>query len=239
MYVAPLIRKLSLRHPMGNAEQQALLSLPTRYAAHSAEAVIVREGTSPTEACLLIEGFAYRERIARSGERQILAVHLPGDLVDLQNALLPEADHTVRALTDTRSVFLPRDALLDLCYRHRAIGEALWLDTLVDASLFREHIVDVGRRDAQTRIAHLLCELGIRIEAIGLGKRDDFELPMTQEKLADCLGLTAVHINRMLKRMEVEGMIERRMRRIRIADWPRLARAGDFDPKYLHLRDGE
>jgi len=120
------------------------------------------------------------------------------------------------------------------------VGHAMWIDTLVDASIFREWITNVGRRDARTRIAHLLCEFSVRLRVAGLGADTHYELPMTQEQLADTTGLTSVHINRVMKALGQEGLISRpNPRSIRIGDWRALAEAGDFDTNYLHLRDNE
>ena len=117
---------------------------------------------------------------------------------------------------------------------------AMWLDTLVDGSIFREWIANVGRRDAHTRLAHLLCEFSLRLKIAGLGKSNQYELPMTQEQIADCTGLTSVHVNRTLKILEAEGLIQRRSSRtVTIGDWKKLAEAGDFDSTYLHLRKDE
>jgi CRP-like cAMP-binding protein len=121
-----------------------------------------------------------------------------------------------------------------------AVAHAMWIDTLVDASIFREWIANIGRRDARTRVAHLLCEFAVRLRVAGLGGDAYYELPMTQEQLADATGLTSVHVNRTLKGLEREGLIERaNPRAIWIGDWRRLAEAGDFDTNYLHLRQNE
>ena len=116
----------------------------------------------------------------------------------------------------------------------------MWLDTLVDGSIFREWIANVGRRDARTRLAHLLCEFSLRLNVAGLGEQTNYELPMTQEQLADATGLTAVHVNRTLKGLEAEGLIGRSNPRvIQIGDWRKLADVGDFNSNYLHLHDDE
>jgi CRP-like cAMP-binding protein len=116
----------------------------------------------------------------------------------------------------------------------------MWIDTLVDASIFREWIANVGRRDARTRIAHVLCEFALRLKLAGLGEQTGYQLPMTQEQLGDVTGLTSVHVNRTLKSLEAEGLIERiSPRSITIGDWKKLAHAGDFDSNYLHLHEGE
>jgi CRP-like cAMP-binding protein len=111
----------------------------------------------------------------------------------------------------------------------------MWYDTLVDASIFREWILNIARRDARARIAHVLCEFGVRLEALGLGDRTSYQFPMTQEQLADVTGLTTVHVNRSLMNLEDRGLLTRTQRYVAVADWARLKKAGDFDEAYLHL----
>jgi CRP-like cAMP-binding protein len=150
------------------------------------------------------------------------------------------ADHSVQVLTDSEVAFIPREEVKKLGFQRPNVGMAMWHDTLVDGSVFREWIANVGRRDARARIAHLLCEFSLRLKVAGLGEETDYELPMTQEQLADCVGLTPVHVNRTLKALEAENLIARKSSRgITIGDWKKLADAGDFDSNYLHLRDGE
>ncbi|UZK69633.1 Crp/Fnr family transcriptional regulator [Sphingomonas sp. S1-29] len=234
--LAPMVRKLELWANFTDVEREALLALPYVLQSLAPNQAIINEGDRATHSCLLRSGFAYRQKIVRTGARQILAVHMAGDMVDLQNSLLRIADHGVLALTPAEVAFIPREAVLDLAFKHRTIGEALWFDTLVDGSLFRERIVGIGRRDGATRIAHLLCEFGLRLEVAGLGSHHEYELPMTQEELGDCLGLTPVHVNRMLRILSDEALIERKQRAVRIVDWAGLVRRGDFDGSYLHMR---
>jgi CRP-like cAMP-binding protein len=162
-----------------------------------------------------------------------------GDVVDLQNSLLGVADHSVQALTQAEIASIPREAILEIAFRFPAVGMAMWYDTLVDASIFREWILNVARRDSSTRIAHLLCEFGVRLESLGLGDRLSYELPMTQEQLADATGLTPVHVNRTLMELEARGLITRTVRYVAVADWTSLQRAGDFSDAYLHLDNAE
>jgi CRP-like cAMP-binding protein len=130
---------------------------------------------------------------------------------------------------------ISRADLLRLASTHQRVGFALWYDTLVDASVFREWITNVARRDAPTRLAHLLCEIGLRLEVTGTGERDCFELPVTQDQLADATGMTAVHVNRTLMDLERLGLFTRTVRYVAVQDWQRLAEVGDFSPTYLHL----
>jgi CRP-like cAMP-binding protein len=231
-----MVRKLELWATFNDVERAALYALPYTLKSLAPDQSIIKEGDRATHSCLLRSGYAYRQKVVRTGGRQILAVHMAGDMVDLQNSLLLIADHGVQALTAAEVAFIPREAILDVAFKHRAIGEALWFDTLVDASLFRDWIVGIGRRDAVTRLAHLLCEFGLRLEAAGLGNHEQYELPMTQEELGDSLGLTSVHVNRMLRILADEGLIEREQRAVRIVNWRGLVRRGDFDGNYLHLR---
>ncbi len=164
---------------------------------------------------------------------------MKGDLADLQNSLLGTADHNLQTLTDVEAAMIPVEAIQEIAFRRPAIGRAMWYETLVDGSIFREWTLNVGRRDARTRAAHLLCEFALRLEAAGLGERAGYELPMTQEQLADALSLTSVHVNRTLMLLGEEGFIKRRQRAIEIVDWAALCQVADFDPAYLHLTRNE
>ena len=233
--LAPMLPKLELWGTLTDEDKAALLGLPCSLKSFEPHAYIVREGDRTTHSCLLRRGFAYRQRIVAGGRRQILAIHMEGDMVDLQNSLLVDADHSVQALTEIEVAFIPREAILELAFARPAVGKAMWFDTLVDAAIFRAWLANIGRRNAKARIANILCEFAVRLEAVGLGARHRYELPMTQEQLADCTGLTAVHVNRTLMAMARDGLIERTRRSVIIADWKKLARAGDFDSDYLHL----
>jgi CRP-like cAMP-binding protein len=223
-----------------DADAEALLSLPHKTKNLLRHSYIVREREKTTHSCVMVSGYAMRHKIVANGARQIVAVHIAGDIVDLQNSFLGVADHSVQVLTDSEVAFIPREAVKKLCFERPNVGMAMWHDTLVDGSVFREWIANLGRRDAHTRIAHLLCEFSLRLKVAGLGAETEYELPMTQEQLADCVGLTPVHVNRTLKVLEAENLITRKSGRgITIGDWKKLADAGDFDSNYLHLREGE
>ena len=154
---------------------------------------------------VLVDGFAFRQKVTGDGSRQILAVCIPGDAVDLQNMFLDVSDHSVQLLTQSHVADVPREALQELVLTQPAIGTAIIQLTLVEASILREWVVNVGRRDARERIAHILCEFAVRLESRGLAGDHGFELPMTQEQLADATGLTSVHVNRVLKGLEADG----------------------------------
>jgi CRP-like cAMP-binding protein len=218
-------------------DREAVLSLPYVIRGLAPREHVVREGDKPQYSCLLLSGYACRYKMAGNGGRQIFSIHARGDLVDLQNSLLKTADHNVQALTKVEAAFIPVEAIRELAFERPAFGLGLWYETLVDASIFREWTLNVGRRNAMTRTSHLLCELAIRFELEGLGDREGYELPMTQEELADALALTPVHVNRTLKALRDDGLISRTRRTVTIIDWERLAQVGDFDSRYLHIAD--
>ena len=230
----PMLRKLERRARFGGADREALLALPHQVRRVAAGAHLVRDGDRPESCCVLLSGFAYRHKSTGEGGRQVLAIHIAGDFVDLQNSLLEVSDHNVQMLTDGDVASVPRETIRELALARPAIGVALWTDTLVDAAIFREWVVNVGRRDARARIAHILCEFSLRLEEAGLAENHRYELPMTQEQLADAVGLTSVHVNRVLRALGEEGLISRNKRSIVIEDWARMRDAGDFNERYLH-----
>jgi CRP-like cAMP-binding protein len=235
-----MVRRLAYWHALSPDDRAAVLNLPHRVRTLEQHNYIIREFDRAESSCVLLSGFAMRHKIVAGGKRQILAIHMKGELVDLQNSLLGCADHSVQMLTAGRVAIIPRAAITRLAFERPNVGKALWTDTLVDASIFREWIANVGRRDARTRLAHLLCEIALRMKVAGLGEQTNYELPMTQDQLADTTGMTSVHINRTIRRLEAEGLIERRSARaIVIGDWRKLAEVGDFNSAYLHLNDGE
>lgn len=234
-FLSPLVKKLSLHAPLTADDRAAILALPCKQRQIEQGCYIVREGDAPTHCTLLVSGFAARHKIVGDGGRQIVNVHVSGDMIDLQNSMLSVADHNVQALSQMVAAFIPRDAIVDLAFRRPAVGKALWIETLVEGSIAREWIINVGRRNAMVRLAHLLCEFAYRLDAVGIGAACRYELPMTQEQLADTTGLTAVHVNRVLKALDAANLIKRSRRSVVISDLKRLAKAGDFRSTYLHL----
>jgi CRP-like cAMP-binding protein len=236
----PLVDRLVYRVDLDSGDRAAILALPVTTKVVERAQYIVRERELAKQSCLMLSGYSIRSKVTATGSRQIVAIHMKGEAVDLQNSMLRVADHSVQMLTSGKIALIPREAIIKLTLERPKIGHAMWIDTLVDASIFREWIMNVGRRDARTRLAHLLCEFSLRLKLAGLGHDTNYELPMTQEQLADATGLTSVHVNRTIKLLEAEGLIERsNPRSIQIGDWRRLADAGDFDSNYLHLREND
>lgn len=236
----PMALKLAYRRPLDPGDREAVLKLPHVVRSFERNETVVREFERATHSCVMLSGYSVRSKHVADGGRQIVAVHMKGEMVDLQNSLLKVADHSVQMLTAGQIAMIPREEITRLAFARPKVGLAMWTDTLVESSVFREWLANIGRRDARTRIAHLLCEFSLRLKIAGLGEQTGYELPMTQEQLGDATGLTTVHVNRTIKGLEADGLIDRaEPRSIRIGDWRKLAAAGDFDANYLHLRSNE
>jgi CRP-like cAMP-binding protein len=230
-----LIRKLLSISPLSGDEKDCLATLPLASKSFPADHDIVREGDRPSECCLVIEGFVCRYKLTVAGKRQIFSFHLPGDLPDLQSLHLRVMDHSLMTLTPSKLAFIPHESLRRLMHRCPRVADVLWRDTLIDAAVFREWMIGIGRRTATTRIAHVLCEILLRMKAVGLANEHACELPVTQAELGDALGLSTVHVNRSLQELRSDGLITLRGGLLTVEDWGGLKKAGEFDPTYLHL----
>ena len=233
-----LLAKLESIAELSAEDKQALMALPMASATFGADADIHREGDRPSRCCLLVDGFVCRYRLLGSGQRQIISFHTPGDIFDLQSLHLAVMDHSAAALVPSQVAFIPHQALQELIRQYPRIAAALWREALIDAAIFREWIVGLGRRTAYGRIAHLFCELAHKLKAVGLAEDTIFELPITQVELADALGLSSVHVNRVLQQLRADGLIRWQGSILAILDWERLKQAGEFDPAYLHQDQG-
>jgi CRP-like cAMP-binding protein len=231
------LRKLSARSPLSDDDRAVLAALPQGDVRVGTREFVVQEGERVDRSLLLLEGLAARYKLLPNGNRQIVSLHVAGDLLDLHSAILKVTDHSIAAFGPARIAHVLHEPLLAAMEASPAIARALWRDALVDAANSREWLLNVGRRDAYARTAHLLCELALRLGAVGLCRDGRFTLPLTQGDLADTTGLTAVHINRTLQRLRADGLISTHGSEVRIEDWARLAAAGSFDPAYLYLGD--
>lgn len=232
-HLRPLVRRWSKLAQFTPEDVGAVLALPSTRKTFGKDAYLVREGQPVSECALLLRGLAFRQKLLRSGGRQIISVHVPSEFVDLQHSMLARADHNVQSLNSTEVAIIPTSALQQLALTRPAVAAAMWLDTLIDASIFREWVVNVGRRDSRARIAHLLCELALRLKRVDAGE-DTFDFPLTQEQLADATGLTAVHTNRTLQALRKDGLIQLTGRALTVLDWDGLRSTGEFDELYLH-----
>ncbi|EIZ81917.1 Crp/FNR family transcriptional regulator [Methylobacterium sp. GXF4] len=231
-----MIRKLGGAHRFSEAEQSAIKKLPISARTLSPQQDIVLENGPSTQCCIILDGWTCCYQSFEAGRRQILSLHVPGDLPDLQSLHLPDPDFGMIALTQARVAFVPHANLHRLIERFPAIGTALWREAQVSAAIQRSWLSSLGRRDARGRLAHLFCELYLRLEAVGLAGGDIFPMPLRQTDLADALGLTPVHVNRTLKELRIADLINLQIRKLEILDWPGLRAAGEFNPQYLHLK---
>jgi CRP-like cAMP-binding protein len=233
--INPLIQKLESRFILDGREREALLRLPMLMADLRADQDIVRERDRPSRCFVLLEGWTCTYKMNEHGARQIMAFSISGDMPDLQTLHLKTLDHSVGTLTPCKVGFVEHQSLLDLCERHPRIASALWRDTLIEAAVFREWIFNVGRRAAFARIAHVFCELAVRMEAVGIARNGSYDFPVTQSELADATGLTTVHVNRTLRDLRVAGVATLKGGVLTIPNWGKLKEAGEFDTTYLHL----
>ncbi|KQP50829.1 Crp/Fnr family transcriptional regulator [Methylobacterium sp. Leaf399] len=232
----PLIRKLESITTISDEERAAIESLPVRMQAFQPRQDVVSEGDKPSHCCLVLEGWLCRYKIISAGKRQIFSFHIAGDIPDLQSLHIPVMDHSLATLTAATVAFIPHAAMHDLTTRFPNIAAKFWRDTLVEAGIFREWILCMGRRSAFDHLAHLFCELYFKQEAVGLADSYRCPLPVTQLDLGDATGLSNVHVNRVIQEMRAKGMITLRKNTLVIEAWDELLQAAEFDASYLHLR---
>lgn len=230
-----LLRNLKQRAILDEEDQQAVLGLPVVVKTLSANGYVIREGDDVDCCEVLVSGFAFRQLLTGDGKRQILAIHIPGDALDFQNLFLDVADHSVQMLTAGEVAFVPRAAVQKLFHERSRFAQAVFINVLVDAAIFRESVLNLGQRDARSRMAHIICEFMLRCEMMRFNGPDNRNLPMTQEQLADATGLSAVHANRVLRDLAAENLIQPHRGHISIPDWRKLRAIADFNDRYLHL----
>ena len=232
------LARLLLRSPLSAEEEQAILALDGREVRTDAHRDIVRPGQTIDFACLVVDGLAGRFDQLANGHRQITALHITGDMCDLHSVAVPHTGWGIEALTATTTLRVPHAPLRHLTVQFPAIAFAFWRDTVTDASILAKWISALGRRSAKSRLAHLICEMGIRMEQAGLGTTAHFRLPATQAQLADVLGLTAVHLNRTFQALRRDGALFTHGFDVKVTDFDRLREIAEFDAQYLLLDSG-
>lgn len=236
----PLVRKLERFTKLSAEDRKALEGLAGRVRRRRQREDLVHEGDKPDHVNLILEGWACRYKMLPDGRRQILAFFVPGDLCDLHVYILREMDHSIGALTPVLHAEITRDDFERATNGRHRVMQALWWNSLVTAAIQREWTTDIGQRSAIERIAHLLLEMFYRLEAVGLVDRNACGLPLTQAEIAEAMGMTPVHANRIVQELRTMGLIELSNKRLVIPDLEALSRIAQFNPNYLHLqREGD
>lgn len=232
------VRKLELLSPLSPSDRELLERHSRQVRVYAPKQDIIAEGEATGDVHLVVSGFACRYKVIENGKRQIMAYLVPGDCCDFQVFILKTMDHSIGALSTCGVASIPRAAIIELTDRP-AIARAIWWATLVDEAILREWIVNIAQRPSEERLAHLLCELAARMEAMGLGHDGTYAFPIIQADLADMLGITPVHVNRMLMSLRERKLIETRDRELVVLDAEQLKRISGFNSNYLHLTGGK
>jgi CRP-like cAMP-binding protein len=229
----PFLERLTCRSVLTREEQQAILSLPTHASQVHANNDFVGLGETVDHVSLIVSGMVGRFDQNSEGSRQITAIHIPGDMANLHSVVQPQATSALQALSVATILSIPHCAVRAATAQHPALAEALWRDCMVDAAILSQWVVNVGRCQARIRIAHLLCEMATRLKAPIDQGSFSFPFLVTQMQIADATGLTSVHVNRILRTLREEGLVDVRRREVVVEDWKGLVAAGEFDPNYL------
>lgn len=231
-----LTRRLEGFAALTNSDKEFLDGIVRDAKAVEARTDLIREGDNPADVYLILEGFACRYKITSEGKRQIMAYLVPGDFCDLHVFVLKHMDHNIATLSPCKVVKIPRERILALLERS-ALSRAFWFATLTDLAVSREWLVNLGQRQAEERVGHILCELLFRLRVVGLANGGGYELPLTQTELADTMGLSTVHMNRVLQSLRKKELITLKDGQLVILDGERLDAFSGFSPNYLHLAE--
>lgn len=229
-----LIRRLRTSSGISEEDIKEIQALPVTVKDYPAERAVVSDGERATECCLIVEGFCVRSKTTSDGKRQILSIHIPGEIPDLMSLFLHVMDHDLSTITPCTLSFIRHETLQRLHRRRPVVAELFWRDTLIDAAMFREWIVNVGQRPAPARLAHVMIELRERLRVIGRVEHNSFDMPLTQEQIGEALGVTAVHANRVIKQLRQDGIVDFHRGRVTVLDEGKFLELADFDDRYLH-----
>jgi len=229
------LRKVRKRVNLSREEEEAIRGCMSETRDIRADATIIRRGQELNESLMLLSGWLGRARDLADGQRQFSAVHVPGDFADLHGFTLKQLDHNLVSMSPVRLAVFPHDRLRKLFERFPHLARIYWFMTNVDGAIQREWTVSLGRRSSLSRMAHLFSELLVRLDIVGHADRNSYDFPLTQQELGECLGLTAVHVNRTLQELRRRKLIDLENRRATILDLEGLHSVGEFDPFYLYL----
>jgi CRP-like cAMP-binding protein len=231
-----LLLRLERLNTLSADDRQRIMDLPLKLVNHPADREIVSCGYSTSRCTLVLDGFLYSHKRVAGSRRQITSFFVPGDVVDLPTLYLPTIDHTITTLGPAVLAFVPHVALKQVLDESSALAQAFWRETLIQAAIFQEWIVNLGRRDAAARLAHVVCELAVRLQSVGLARDFSFAMPWTQMDVADACGISNVHANRIIQELRHLGLVEWDSRRLKIRNWSALMRLGDFNDDYLQYQ---
>lgn len=232
----PMILKLCYGAVLSDADRERLEAASKVTRSVERDESLISEGDNPENVRVVLSGWACRHKTLASGRRSIMAYLVPGDFCDLHVAVLGRMDHSISAITRCTIAEIPHATVNSLTNGHPSIARAFWWATLVDESVLREWLVNLGQRPAAQRLAHFLCEMHIRLSAVELAAPNSFTLPLSQEKLGDTLALSTVHMNRTVRELRERGLISIEEKTVTIADVCRLRDFANFEPEYLHLK---
>jgi len=232
----PLILKLERANVLAPEDRARLESIIAQTRKIAPREDLIREGEVPDTVRLVLDGFACRYKVLSNGKRSIVGFLLPGDFCDFHVAILSQMDHAIATITPCTIVEISRATIDDLNENFPRITRALWWATLVDEATLREWLVNIGGRPADKKVAHLFCELHLRLQVVGHAGENSFPLPLTQEELGDTLGISTVHVNRVLQQLREDGLIQHQGRVVTVPDVARLREFAGFNPNYLHLK---
>ncbi|HEX8418685.1 MAG TPA: Crp/Fnr family transcriptional regulator [Sphingomonas sp.] len=229
------LAKLRARATISAEEEKTIRDSVSGYKDLPADHTLIYPGVDLDHCTLLLSGVMCRYKDLRGGSRQITELHVAGDFVDLHSFTLKHLDHAIMSLSPCRVAFVPHARLRGITERFPHLARVYWFATNLDAAIHREWTFSLGRRSARAKLAALFCELQLRLQVVGLADETGYDLPITQTDLAECTGLTNVHVNRTLKDLRESDLVNFRSGRVTILDLPKLRRAGEFDPSYLYL----
>ena len=229
------LKKLRRRTEISSEEEREIRNLVAETRKVRADEVLVHSGEELNSSLMVLDGWLARSKDLQGGERQYTELHVAGDFADLHGFTLKKLDHDVLTLSDCTIAVVPHDRIRDATERLPRLARIYWFSTNVDAAIHREAALSLGQRSAISRMAHLFCELYLRLEVVGKTHNAGYAFPLTQRELSECLGLTVVHANRTLQELRRRGLVELEQRNLRIVDRLGLEGLAEFDPTYLYL----
>ena len=229
------LKKLRRRTEISSEEERAIRGAVTEIRNVRADELVIRAGEELSSSLILLDGWLARSKDLPGGERQVTELHIAGDFPDLHGYTLKHLDDDVTALSDCRLAVVPHERIREVTEQYPRLGRVYWFGTNVDAAIQRELSLSLGQRSAISRMAHLFCELYVRLDIVGRTRDSGYEFPLTQRELSECLGLTVVHANRTLQELRRRGLVEFENRHVRIQDRRGLEGLAEFDPGYLYL----